>query len=98
MPHDGIDFVDAKVIAGFGVGGHSARAEADQADAAILFRQSAHGKSYSAVLAIVSGGPRGFFAVDELQAMRDAASREGVTIAVVSAFRSFDYQKQIICL
>jgi len=30
------------------------------------------------------------------RAMRETAAREGVTLAVVSAFRSFDYQKEII--
>jgi zinc D-Ala-D-Ala carboxypeptidase len=30
------------------------------------------------------------------QAMHDAAAREGVSLLVISAFRSFDYQKQII--
>lgn len=30
------------------------------------------------------------------QAMREAASRESVVVVAVSAFRSFDYQKQII--
>ena len=35
-------------------------------------------------------------AAAQWQAMRDSAAREGITLAVVSAFRSFDYQKQII--
>ena len=35
-------------------------------------------------------------AAAQWQAMRSAASREGVDLAVVSAFRSFDYQRQII--
>ena len=35
-------------------------------------------------------------AATQWQAMREAAGREGVTLAIVSAFRSFDYQKQII--
>jgi D-alanyl-D-alanine carboxypeptidase len=35
-------------------------------------------------------------AAAQWQAMRDTAGREGVVLDVISAFRSFDYQRQII--